>query len=148
MNEPEIIEIKRDIEPHLDYVVDEIADMRLFDKARAKLLLLWRFATIIQNVMDNRSQEIAGQTTNNQRDIQYSGLGGREKHFLQNENQRLKEKLKEVNRIASFAKNVKEYIQLKQYLKQRFSAEEYQIILDEAMVFEPDLSGHKRGQRI
>ena len=112
--------IKEEIEPHLDYIVDEIAAMNMFEKERVKTLLLMWFADTIESVYHERAEALAGQAANNQRSMEYGSLSKRDRIFLQNQNTFLKEQRKEARRTANVGKDIKEFTILKAAVNNKY----------------------------
>lgn len=138
--------IEEELAPHIEYIVNEIASMKMFDKERAKLLLLMWFAQTTENVYKTRAEDMAAENAKNQQAIQTGRLSIKDKQFLTTQNIVFKEKRKENNRISSMGKNIKEYIQLKQFLKTKFGSKEAGLLMSEAMKFEIDITGLLKGQ--
>jgi len=114
--------IAEDIEPYLDYIVEEIADMSIFDRERVKILLTLWFSSTIEQVYSLRAETLAGQATNNERDIRYGALAPRDKEFLNKQNMLIKERRKEANRISSMGKDIYEFVLLRKAINNLYGA--------------------------
>lgn len=140
--------IKDELTPHIDYITNEISAMKMFDKERVKLLLLLWFSQTVEEIYSKRAESMAGENINNQRAIETGSLSKKDKQFLAEQNIITREQRKENNRISTMGKNIKEHIQLRQFLCAKFGKKEFISLMQEADNFEIDISGLLKGQGI
>lgn len=127
-----MIDIKEDLEPRIKYVVDEIAEMKIFDKDRVQLLLMLSFSDIVSQLFYGKGAELRGQNINNQREIQYGNLKPAEKQLLQAQNELNAQKIKAFNRLATTASDIRGYAELKVLLRKKLGKQGFTDLMEES----------------